>query len=91
MKWRIIVNLSLADDSRRGAGLGNAIKKCLKECGIKAVEKNSHSWEGKSVSPKDAAVQLKKVIDYLANPKEHNYGAELDAMTIYIDRSQEIS
>ena len=87
MKWRIIINFSLVDDRHKGSGLGKAIRDCLKECGITAVKGNSHSWEGKSVSAKEAGEQLKKVIGYLANPKEHNYRAELDAMTIYIDRS----
>jgi len=86
MKWRIIINMSLAGD--RGSVLGNEIKKCLKQCGIMPIKHNSHSWEGGAVSPVEAAKQLTTVIGCLADHSEKNGRSQLDNMLIYIDRAK---
>lgn len=87
MKWRVIINMSLAQD--RDSALGNAIKKCFKQCGITPAKHNSHSWEGAVVTSTEAAEQLKQVLGYLADPKASNYSGELDSMLVYIDRAKD--
>lgn len=84
MKWRIIINMSLTGDT--GSALGNAIKPYLKQCGITPIKQNAHSWEGTAVSPVEAAEQLKRVIDCLADPQ---HCGKLDDIWIYIDRAKD--
>jgi hypothetical protein len=84
MKWRIIIHMKLADDRRRGSGLGNAITKCFKQCGISFV-RHSSSWEGSPLTPSEVGEQMKRVLDLLADPKKSGYRAQLDHMLISID------
>jgi hypothetical protein len=82
MKWRIIINMRILGTGHER--LRMRIMKRLKQCGINTVKKDSsYSCEGRSVSPAEAAEQLKAIITDLA---AHH---ELDYVMIYIDRARE--
>jgi len=76
-------------DADKGSKLRYRIENCLSNCGI-IFSKNTGTWEGPAVSPKEAAKQFQTVFNLLSDPKQiagvrH---AQLDHIWIYVDQAR---
>jgi hypothetical protein len=52
------------------------------------VKRDSYSYEVAAATPAEAATQLKKIIEYLADPSAFKYNGHLDSLLIYIDQAK---
>ena len=84
MAWRVVITVEVKN--QKGSSLMPEIKKCLSKCGITERRANN-TWEGRTVTPSEAAAQLTDVLKYLADPKliKNPKRAYFDHLWVYID------
>jgi hypothetical protein len=82
MKWRVIIRMSFSSNR----GLQYRVTRSLAKCGIRKV-KAVGTWEGKSVTAKEAANEFQNIFNLLAGLTREQGLGQLNHLWIYIDQA----